>query len=182
MNPENGQPELKSPPVDYCDIESLFTKKFPSNKDDDLAPISQIPFQMFAYKLAEKDKTCMSIKDKSGDLENDVSSCCRDDDVSVVEDQSVPASDNGSVCFDEMSICSEVTVKKIVTRKKFAEPNMRKGPGTPKAQTPRRSPAQSPLRKSSQSLKMNRGSKSQLVMSPVHASTGNRSGSDSDIS
>lgn len=129
MNPENGQPELKSPPVDYCDIESLFTKKFPSNKDDDLAPISQIPFQIFAYKLAEKDKTCMSIKDKSGDLENDVSSCCRDDDVSVVEDQSVPASDNGSVCFDEMSICSEVTVKKIVTRKKFAEPNMRKGPG-----------------------------------------------------
>lgn len=130
MNPDNGQPQLLSPSVDFCEIEALFLKKFSAEEGGDPAPVSQIPFQMFAYKLAEKDKTSMSIKDdKSQDPTNDATSTGRDDGVSVVDDQLVPASDTASVSFDLVSVSSETPVKKISQRNKSAELKMRKGPG-----------------------------------------------------
>ncbi|KAF5478130.1 hypothetical protein F2P56_004715 [Juglans regia] len=181
MSPDNGQPELQLPSVDYCDIEALFKKKFSAEGGGELAPVSQIPFQLFAYKLTEKDKTCMSIKDKCSDPANDVASTHREDEVSVLDDQLVPASDAGSVSFDVLSFCSETPIKKVVARKKYPESKTRKVPGTPKSQTPRRSPAQLPLRKCAHSLKTNRGSKSPLVMSPLHPSIGRSSGPESRI-
>lgn len=195
MNPDNGQPELQSPSVDFCDIEALFVKKFPADADGDLPSVSQIPFQMFAYKLAEKDKTFMSPTEKHSAPTNDAISSCRDDSVSELEDQLVPPSDAGSVSFDEMTVCSEAPVKKVLAKKR-PEPKTRKSPGTPKPQTPRslparssparslptRSPAQSPLRQCGRSMKINRGSKTPMMMSPVHPSIGRSSGSDSEFS
>jgi serine/threonine protein kinase len=127
MNPDNGQPDdLQSPSVDFCDIEALFVKKFPAEGDGDIASVSQIPFEMFAYKLAEKDKTCMSIEDKCWVPASDAASISRDDNLSEVEDQLIPASDAGSVFFDEMSVCSEAPLKKNLTPKKRPELKMRK--------------------------------------------------------
>ncbi|KAF3947078.1 hypothetical protein CMV_026737 [Castanea mollissima] len=149
-------------------------KKFlamnPDNEEGgDPAPVSRIPFQMFAYKLAEKDKTSMSIKDdRSQDPTNDATSTGRDDGVSVADDQLVPASDTASFSFDLISVSSETPVRKISQRNKSAELKMRKGPGTTKAQTPRQSPAQSPLRTFSHNLKSTKGSMSPLAMSPIH--------------
>uniref|UniRef100_A0A2N9FXN7 Protein kinase domain-containing protein n=1 Tax=Fagus sylvatica TaxID=28930 RepID=A0A2N9FXN7_FAGSY len=176
MNPDYVQDELLSPSVDFCDIEALFIKKFSAEEGGYPAPVSQIPFQMFAYKLAEKDKTCMIIKDKSWDPANDVALTLRD--VSVVEDKLVPASDAGSVCIDVMPIPSETPVKKIPTTRKSGELKFRKSPGTPKI-TPRNSPAQSPMRTFGHTLKLNRGSKSPLVMSPIHPKFRGRSVSNS---
>lgn len=132
MNPDNGQPDhdLQSTSVDYCDIEALFVKKFPAEGGGDIvASVSQIPFEMFAYKLAEKDKTCMSIEDKCWVQPSDAASISRDDSLSEVDDQLIAATDAPSVCFDEMSVCSEAPLKKTLTPKKRQELKMRKAPG-----------------------------------------------------
>ncbi|XP_059308846.1 uncharacterized protein LOC132060011 [Lycium ferocissimum] len=56
INPEHGQPETAPPLVDYCDIEAGYLKKFGEEESTSLTPVSQIPFQMFAYRLIEKEK------------------------------------------------------------------------------------------------------------------------------
>ncbi|XP_059444322.1 uncharacterized protein LOC132176203 [Corylus avellana] len=173
MNPENGQPELQSPSLDFCDIETLFGKKFPAEGDGDIAPVSQIPFELFAYKLAEKDKSCMSIKDKCWVPTSDEASNSRDDNLSEVDDL-IPAIDAGLACFDEMPVCSEAPLKKTLAPKKLPERKMRKTPGTPNAQSARSASAQSPLRKCGHNLKTNRGSKTPLTLSPVHPSIGRK--------
>lgn len=63
VNPELKQLELTCPPVDYCDIEALFLKNFQihMNKASRLPSVSQIPYEMFAYKIAEKEKICLSL-------------------------------------------------------------------------------------------------------------------------
>lgn len=55
MNPHLSHPEITPSvvQVDFCDIESVFMNKFSA---DHMTPISQIPFQIFSYRLAEKEK------------------------------------------------------------------------------------------------------------------------------
>ncbi|KAK4268858.1 hypothetical protein QN277_022088 [Acacia crassicarpa] len=56
-NPNYNSPlDPAVPPVDYCDIESTLLKKFPSWGSSGASPIYQIPFQMFAYRVIEKEK------------------------------------------------------------------------------------------------------------------------------
>ncbi|XP_031129885.1 tyrosine-protein kinase ABL1-like isoform X2 [Ipomoea triloba] len=68
INPEHGQPECPPPLVDYCDIEARYSKKLP---EDGICTVSQIPYQMFAYKLVEREKASGSCKEKSWDSTND---------------------------------------------------------------------------------------------------------------
>lgn len=60
-NPEcDQQPELRMPSVDFCDIENGFQNKFPAAADTgilNVTPVSEIPFQMFSYRIAEIEKT-----------------------------------------------------------------------------------------------------------------------------
>lgn len=60
MNPEYSHPNNPVPLVDYCDIESGFLKRFPS-----WPPVSEIPFQIFAYRVMEREKCISYIKDTS---------------------------------------------------------------------------------------------------------------------
>nr|GMD94919.1 serine/threonine-protein kinase MARK1-like [Ipomoea batatas] len=58
INPEHGQPDCPPPLVDYCDIEAGYARKFPADNIPGVLPaVSEIPFQMFAYKLVEKEKS-----------------------------------------------------------------------------------------------------------------------------
>ncbi|KAF3573942.1 hypothetical protein F2Q69_00063918 [Brassica cretica] len=58
LNPECQQDTLVSPPVDYCEIETKLLKKLSWEKTTELVQVSQVLFQMFAYRVVEQAKTC----------------------------------------------------------------------------------------------------------------------------
>ncbi|KAJ6828190.1 putative serine/threonine-protein kinase roco7 [Iris pallida] len=68
LNPDNGQPELPAPPLDYFDIETNLSRRFPSWIKEGEERVSDIPFQMYAYRVVERERTSMNvIKDRSSD-------------------------------------------------------------------------------------------------------------------
>ncbi|KAL5551923.1 hypothetical protein UlMin_002099 [Ulmus minor] len=191
-------PQLQLPSVDYCEIETLFLKKISAEGSPTIASVSQIPFEMFSYRLLEKEKTCIGNKDNNSKLPSDAGSICKD--AAALEDPLVPASDARSVCFapasdarsvcfapasDARSVCSDVksfcseTPAKKTSLKKRPELKGRRGSGTPKTQTPK----SSTLNPCGRSLKMNKDGQLSLLMSPVRQTRGRRSGhvSDSEI-
>ncbi|KAK0588112.1 hypothetical protein LWI29_034500 [Acer saccharum] len=111
MNPEIVE-SFQSPLADYYDIEAAFVKKFVGEGNSDVPSVSQIPFQMFAYRIAEKDKAIMSNKDKQWDLSSDASSLDLIAPAANNDSRSV-CSDVKSVCFDLRSVYSEVPGKRI---------------------------------------------------------------------
>ncbi|XP_022737885.1 mitogen-activated protein kinase kinase kinase 7-like [Durio zibethinus] len=107
MNADHDQPELQFPVADYCEIEAWFLK-FTANGAFSPLSVAQIPFQMFAYRLAEKDRTILNTKDKNGELAIEAASICRDENNSTVEDPLTAASDTKSVASDVKSVCSDI--------------------------------------------------------------------------
>jgi serine/threonine protein kinase len=71
-NKETDPPPI--PPVDYCDIESALLRKFPSWGNSESSTISNIPFQMFAYRVIEREKMSPCSKDNS-ESGSDASAC-----------------------------------------------------------------------------------------------------------
>lgn len=81
MHPDyNSQTDPVSPAVDYCEIESGLLRKLPSwGICDESSAILDIPFQMFVYRIVEKEKTGgTSIKDTS-ESGSDCASACGDE-------------------------------------------------------------------------------------------------------
>ena len=111
MNPSNGQPELQSPPIDSCELEIGFQRKFLANGSFDAAAVSQIPFQMFAYKLAEIDKTRMaSTIDRICETASEGESICKDESFCATNENFAPLGDS-------RSIWSDMPYKRIPTTK-----------------------------------------------------------------
>ncbi|MCD7458845.1 hypothetical protein HAX54_039390 [Datura stramonium] len=127
INPEHGQPETAPPLVDYCDIEAGYSKKFPEEESTSLTPVSHIPFQMFAYRLIEKEK----ISGKNWDPSNDGFSVHRrasmhsdDGQMAAMDDLFLVPSDGRSVfsdiidrkesrLFDQRSAISEIPHRRL---------------------------------------------------------------------
>lgn len=67
LNPGyNSQTDPPVAPVDYGDVESSLLRKFPSwGSSDQSSPVSNIPFQMFAYRVIEREKLSTCSKDNS---------------------------------------------------------------------------------------------------------------------
>lgn len=179
MNVEqHEQPEMQLPPLDYMEVEAWFSKKF----GGDLHPpsVTQVPFQMFAYRLAERDKSVMN-----GDL------VTSDESMSGVEDPdtksvasglrpSTSYSDFTSVCSDMRSLCSEVPEKKpVLVKNREKKPKKTidvkakwntSGPPSPGSGTPKESKAKSiksPFSLTQCRLRsgsLNRGSRLAMVM------------------
>ncbi|KAK2966483.1 hypothetical protein RJ640_019012 [Escallonia rubra] len=131
INPDHGQPEMPPPLVDYCDIEAGYSKKFSGEESAELLPVSQIPFQMFTYRLVEKEKISGSSK---WDVANEAAllggpaSICGDENAAVMDDLFLAASDRRSVCSeilqrknsfltfaDHRSVFSEVPHRKFLS-------------------------------------------------------------------
>ncbi|XVE64730.1 hypothetical protein DITRI_Ditri07aG0124900 [Diplodiscus trichospermus] len=108
MNPDHDQPETRFPVADFCEIEAWFLKKFTANGTFNPLSVAHIPFQMFAYRLAEKDKTILIPKDKNGELAIEAASTCRDENNYTVEDPLIAASDTKSVASDVKSVCLDL--------------------------------------------------------------------------
>ncbi|KAF3653951.1 putative protein KTI12 -like protein [Capsicum annuum] len=119
INPEHGQPETAPPLVDYCDIESGYSKKFvEEERSTSLAPVSQVPFQMFAYRLIEKEKIFGKKWDR-GSMQSEYGQ------LSAMDDLFLAPSDGRSVCseiidrkdtrlFDQRSAISEIPHRKLL--------------------------------------------------------------------
>ncbi|XP_010261489.1 PREDICTED: light-sensor Protein kinase [Nelumbo nucifera] len=170
MNPDNNQPDPPLPVIDYCEVEAGLLKKFPSwGNPDTAAPVSQIPFQMFAYRVIEKEKTSLSLKDRSSESGSDGTSVCGDENASIVDDPFPTLTEK------KPSVCSETNKKTLL--KKIITTAMTDGKNTKQPVTPKgrqRPPQLSPC-----GLNMRMKSESQLsmVMSP---SMRKRSGHVSD--
>lgn len=158
INPELNQLELTCPPVDYCDIEALFLKSFQTEKASLSPYVSQIPYEMFAYKIIEKEKISPSItKDKS--FESLGGSICKeenfkDENAATLEDPSLLATDTKS-SSDLQSICSEVQVKKSTRIKWQTKHETKKDQGALRLQ-PSRSLATKEANHNSRMIKGNR--------------------------
>lgn len=64
MNPDNGQPDPPMPLIDYFDLETGLSKKFSTWSGNEIMLESQIPFQMFAYRVLEKEKGAVNLKEE----------------------------------------------------------------------------------------------------------------------
>ncbi|GAA0145732.1 non-receptor serine/threonine protein kinase [Lithospermum erythrorhizon] len=132
INPDLGQPDSPQPLVDYCDIEAGYYKKIVEEiAIQDFAPISQIPFQLFAYRLVEDEKTSGDPKDKTWFSDNGTFSI--NDNLLAMDDGLLfEQSDRRSVCSeiigrrntmygaDERSVTSEMP-----QRRRFFESDQR---------------------------------------------------------
>nr|XP_011463958.1 PREDICTED: mitogen-activated protein kinase kinase kinase 7-like [Fragaria vesca subsp. vesca] len=137
MNPDVDQPILQSPPTDYCEIEAWFQKQYKAGGHADAASVSQIPFQMFSYRLGEKEKTPGLIRVKSLDSVTETASMCKaeaeanismSDSLTVIDDTRSFCSDARSL-YDVRSVFSEAPTKRSLAAKKRSEVRGRKASG-----------------------------------------------------
>ncbi|PIN16782.1 Tyrosine kinase [Handroanthus impetiginosus] len=154
INPDHGHPDSAPPLVDYCDMEAGFLKKF--STEGNLRPVSEIPFQMFQYKIIEKDK----ISGKKWDLATDglvhrPGSMFDDEHLAAMDDLFLAPSDRRSVCseiidsknsaiaVDLRSVISEIPHRKLfaLDQRSFGSESPRKRLSTAGAETPERKTA-----------------------------------------
>ncbi|XP_061344478.1 uncharacterized protein LOC133290360 [Gastrolobium bilobum] len=176
INPELNQLELQSPPVDCCDIETMFLKNFPMERTSNLCVVSQIPYEMFAYKVVEKgkisqnnntkDKSCEPVKDEPSvcrDENDDQNTVSGDDNASTVEDPFPLVTYPRSICGDTQSVCSEAPSRKRVTIKKPTQVKAKKDQGKPKLRVTKSLPPAS-------SGRILRGNRSSVASNPLSPS------------
>ncbi|CAA2977640.1 mitogen-activated kinase kinase kinase 7-like [Olea europaea subsp. europaea] len=156
MNPEHSQPNPPMPPVDFSDIEAEIIRSFPYMGKSNLLPVSQIPFQMFAYRVTEKEKPNTNQRDTS-ESGSDGASACGDDNVIADDPLSSPARSPRPTVKKCLS-SPDMSNKKLSLSKKSLSVKAKKLPGTPKGRSVR--PPQITPR--GRSMRMN--SESQLML------------------
>ncbi|KAJ7951266.1 Protein kinase [Quillaja saponaria] len=134
LNPEyDGVPDPPLPQVDYCDIESGFLRKFPSWGSSGPSPVSQIPFQMFVYRVMEKEKISGSSKDSS-ESRTDGASSSWDEHVITTMDDPFPSTPERKSAD---SASPDSMHKRLSSSKKSSDVKASKQPGTPKKRSTR---------------------------------------------
>ncbi|KAG4119753.1 hypothetical protein ERO13_D11G100000v2 [Gossypium hirsutum] len=123
MNPDyNSQSELPEPLVDYCDIDMRLQRIFPTWETPNPLSTSQIPFQMFVYRVLEKDKTGVPLKDTS-ESGSDRNSASGDENVTTDElytsatDRSMPSPEPLPRINTTMKKSADIRTKHPVTPK-----------------------------------------------------------------
>ncbi|EOA16121.1 hypothetical protein CARUB_v10004253mg [Capsella rubella] len=177
VNPDHGHPQMQTPLVDCWDLEARFLRKFPSDAGSHTASVNQIPFQLFSYRVSEREKMNPNSKESSeGSSESE--------SVSVVEDppNAMSTRDTKSLCQDTVSeysdtrsVYSEAPIKKVSALKKSGEMvKLRKSPslGSEKLRSmgtspvkARSSPKASPLNPFGRSIKARKDNR--LPLSPM---------------
>ncbi|CAN4108378.1 unnamed protein product [Withania somnifera] len=120
MNPEHSQQDSPLPPVDYLPLLG--------NSESDPLPVTQIPFQMFAYRVTEKEKTSTTHRDINSESGSDGASACGDDPVMAEDPLPSPT---------EKKIASPEILTKRLSIRKPADIKVSKQPGTPKGRSVR---------------------------------------------
>ncbi|GMN42972.1 hypothetical protein TIFTF001_012182 [Ficus carica] len=126
MNPDyNTQPDPPVPSLDYCDIESGLLRSFPNWGSSDQSPsVSQIPFQMFVYRISEKEKASRNFKDNSEESGSDAASIGGDGNLITIDD-TFPSTP------ERKPLASPDSTNKRLSSVKSSDAKMNK-PGTPR--------------------------------------------------
>ncbi|OVA01912.1 Protein kinase domain [Macleaya cordata] len=170
MNPEHGQPDAPSPQVDYFEVEMGHSKKFLRWGNPEPTPISLIPFQMFSYKVLEKEKTNLNLRERSSESGSEGASVCGDENLGTVEDPFPTVNEK------KTPVQPEPTIRRNSSAKKLSDAKATKQQGTQKGRTIR--PPQ--LTSCGRSLRMN--SETQLPMVSPNRRRSSGHASDSEIS
>ncbi|KAK3434947.1 hypothetical protein EUGRSUZ_D02347 [Eucalyptus grandis] len=167
MNPDcSSQPDQPMPSVDYHDIESRLLKKFPSWESPNQLPVSDVPFQMFAYRVAEREKSGACLKENNSESGSEGASVCGDEVTTSLDDPLPSAAET------KLSLSPETSSKNLTSLKRLTDVKQNRQPGTPRGRSHR--PPQ--ITPTGRSIRMN--SESQLLqMSPKmkRSSSGNSS-------
>ncbi|GAB2286962.1 hypothetical protein Dimus_021350 [Dionaea muscipula] len=178
LNPDHSQAAEFTPPipplVDYHDIEAGLLRKFPSwRNNDDPFPVSEIPFQMFAYRVMEKERSMMvSFRDTS-ESGSEGASISGDETVLSVDEPFLTIVEKKIMASQE-SISSK---RPMLINKRSTDTKANKYPGTPKTRSAR--PPQ--LTRSSRSLNKDMANR-MLLMSSTRARRHSGHASDSELS
>nr|GME17211.1 mitogen-activated protein kinase kinase kinase 7-like [Ipomoea batatas] len=124
MNPELTQPEAPMPPLDYSDIDAGILRS-----SSETLSVSQIPFQMFAYKVAEREKATASHHRENSESGSDVSAC---GDEILIADDPLP-----SPTHDTKSVCSspDIMTKKLSPSLRNVDLKLINQKGTPRGKS-----------------------------------------------
>ncbi|OAY82775.1 Light-sensor Protein kinase [Ananas comosus] len=174
MNPDHGQADSLAPPVDYFDLEMSLSKRFASWQRKEAPRVSEIPFQMFAFRVLEREKTSVNVKDRSSESGSEGASVYGDENGfgAILHDDVVSIS-NGSV--KSLPHIGSDNSKKISAKKVDGKTNKQTGMQQ-KART-----VKPPQLTSRRSLRMNFDSQlQQMVMSPGRRRTSGHA-SDSEL-
>ncbi|THU59512.1 hypothetical protein C4D60_Mb07t02890 [Musa balbisiana] len=173
MNPDHSQPDAPMPPVDYFDLETSLSKKFASWARKDTPRVSEIPFQMYAYRVVEREKTSANVKDKCSDSGSEAASLCGDENVFSI----TPPEDAVSISVNTAKSSSQNSAdakNKSSAKKANGKTNKQTGQHQKLGST--RPPHLSMF---GRNLRTNPGSRMQpIMMSPRRRATGHASDSE----
>ncbi|XP_024015262.1 mitogen-activated protein kinase kinase kinase 10 isoform X1 [Eutrema salsugineum] len=124
VNPDHGHIQIQNPLVDCWDLEARFLRKFSLESGSHAESVTQIPFQLYSYRIAEKEKMSPEINKE----ENSETGESASESVSVVEDPPTMPMYTKSLCLDAISeysdtrsVYSEAPMKKISALKKSGD-------------------------------------------------------------
>lgn len=124
MNPDHSQPEAPLPVVDYTEIDAKLRENYAYWESSDLLPISDLPFQIFSYRIVEKEKSISSQRETS-ESESDVTSAGGDDNLMLDE--------TFSPAIERKTVISPDTLKsrpkRLSSLKKIPDLKTNKSPG-----------------------------------------------------
>ncbi|KAL4204031.1 hypothetical protein AMTRI_Chr01g107680 [Amborella trichopoda] len=86
MNQDHDQPDAPLPLIDYMDLEANFSKRLLGCGEEFTESVSLIPFQMFAYRVIERQKTMVNLKEKNSESGSDGASVGGDENQGNVEE------------------------------------------------------------------------------------------------
>ncbi|KAJ0962972.1 hypothetical protein J5N97_028094 [Dioscorea zingiberensis] len=114
LNPDQGFPG-PAPPMDFFDLDMSLSKIFKTKTTTGTMRISEIPFQMFAYRVIEREKTSMNIREKSSDSGSEGTPICGDEAVFAmnINDDSFSTLDS----LKQSSTLNSEPTKKVSVRK-----------------------------------------------------------------
>jgi serine/threonine protein kinase len=85
-----NQPDSAAPPFDYLDIEAILLRRFPEWQGSSAPRVADVPFQMYAYRVMEKEKAraVLDREKQATDSSSDGNSVCGDDGAMLLPDTS----------------------------------------------------------------------------------------------
>lgn len=124
MNPDHSQPEAPMPVVDYTEIDAKLRKDYAYWERSDQLPVSDLPFQIFSYRIVEKEKSMLSQRETS-ESGSDVTSACGDDNL-ILDETFSPAIERKTIISPD---ALSPRPKRLPSLKKIPDLKTSNGPG-----------------------------------------------------
>ncbi|KAL8499741.1 hypothetical protein ACS0TY_019635 [Phlomoides rotata] len=132
MNPEHSQPDAAIPPMDFSDLEAGLVRSVGSFAKAGMSlSVTQVPFQMFAYRVIERERANAGSLKEMSESGSEGASTCEDENMLTAEEMSSPTD-------KKLLPCPEVMIRKLSMSKSVFDINTKENkPVTPKGRSVR---------------------------------------------